>query len=121
MHEFVFLKRPESLSVSVELGIDKLGKLDNILNNSMTRDRTKMFLLTRYRKETGESSAININWHRLDRRDIPDKYKDIKINSLTMNLMALYKNPEIVSNIHFFKVIEVENLRRKRKIGSDES
>ena len=121
MHEFVFMKRPESLSVSAELGIDKLGKLDNILNMSMTRDRTKMFLLTRYRKETGESLAININWHRLDRRDIPDKYKDIKINSLTMNLMALYKNPEIVSNIHFFKVIEVENLRRKRKIGSDES
>ena len=120
MHEFVFLKRPESLSISAELGIDKLGNLDNILDDSMTRDRTKMFLLTRYRKETGESSAIMINWHRLDRRDIPDKYKDIKINSITMNLKALFKNPEIVYNIHFFKASEVENIRRKRKIGSDE-
>ena len=80
-----------------------------------------MFILTRYRKETGESSAIRINWFRIDRRDIPDKYKDIKINSFTMNLMALYKNPEIVSNIHFFKASEVEYFRRKRKIGSDES
>ena len=50
----------------------------------------------------GESNVLKINWNRLDRRDVPDKYKDIQINSKTMNLVAVYKNLEIVNNVHFF-------------------
>ena len=120
MHEFVFVSRPETLSVSSEFGLDKLDNLYEILDDSMTRKGTYKILLARYHEETGESNALKINWTRLDRRDVPDKYKDIQINSTTMNLVAVYKNPEIVNNIHFFKASESESVRRKRKIGSDQ-
>ena len=110
MHEFVFVSRPERLSVSSEFGLDKLDNLDEILDDSMTRKDTYKILLTRYREETGESNVLKINWNRLDRREVPDKYKNIQINSTTMNLVAVYKNPEIVSNLHFLRKLKIIGL-----------
>ena len=116
MHEFVFVKRPETFSISSESGLDKLDDLKDILDHSMTQKGLSYILLKRYREETGQSSALKINWNLLDRRNFPERYKDVKINSVSMKLNALFKNPEIINNIHFFKVCEDERPKRKRKI-----
>lgn len=116
MHKFIFVKRTSVLTKAMELGIDRLGDLNDILDNSMTFQSSYEFILKRYREETGLSSALRIKWDLLDRRDLPLKYHGIVINSDTINMKNIFKNPEIVNNIHFFK----NNQRRKRKYKSDD-
>lgn len=119
INDFVFLKRLEPFSMSSEFGMDILGNMDVILNQSWTKKEVNEILMNRYRTETGKSNALLINWDLVDRRAIPAKYDGIEFNSISLKLRALYKNPEIVDNIHFFKEGEiVKTAQRKRKFGA---
>ena len=119
MHKYVFKKRPKPFSMTMEFGLEKLGAMDDILDESMTYESTVKILLARYREETGESNACRIRWNRVDRRDIPAKYDGIEFNTMAMKLKKFYKNPDIVNNIHFYKPIDYVRLQRKRKFESD--
>lgn len=66
------------------------------------RKKAHLILLKRYREETGEPYATRIYWNKLDRRAIPDKYNDIKIDIASCSCKKIYRNPEIFDNIHFF-------------------
>ena len=114
--KFVFVKRidPES-----ELGAYRLKSSNLELDESMTYEETHNILVIRYREESGEKDAFRINWKLLDRRAIPARYKDLKISSRTLILRVIYKNPEIINNIHFLKAAEIETFGRKRKCESD--
>lgn len=116
IYKLVFVKRinPES-----ELAAYQLETSNIELDESMTYEETHDILVMRYREESGEKDAFRINWKLLDRRDIPAKYKDLKIYSRTLVLRVIYKNPEIINNIHFFKAAEIETFGRKRKCESD--
>ena len=115
MDKFIFKKRSKPFSMAMELGFDKLGNLDGILNKSMTYKSTMKTLLARYRVETGDLNAPRIRWNKVDRRDIPAKYDGVEISKTAMTLKKFYKNPEIVNNIHFYKIIDYVRLQRKRK------
>ena len=101
--ELIFVKRPFRFSLEQQLGMDRLPNLNGILVKEMTKPETNRILLERYRIESGEADAKHINWNLVDRRDIPAKYENIPINSFSMSLTKFFKNPEIVSNIHFFQ------------------
>ena len=81
----------------------------------MTYEGTYETLLNRFRQESGQSSAVKINWSLLDRRDIPAKYHGLVFQKFEMSLQSLYKNPEIVNNIHFFESNELKKVSHKRK------
>ena len=68
----------------------------------ITRRKAYFILLKRYREESGNYFATRIRWDRLDRRAIPAKYNDIKINHLGCTYKFVYRTPEIFDNIHFF-------------------
>ena len=112
IHKFVFVKRLEAVSRSSQLGIKQLGDLTDILEPSWTKQEVHDFILKRYRKETGYANSQKIIWNFLDRRDIPAKYDTIEINNLSMNSQKIYRNPEIISNVHFFNR---QGIKRKRK------
>ena len=116
IHTFVFEKLSATISKASQYGLDALGDLDDILIQSWTRDEIYRVLLERFREETGNPQAFKIDWHLLDRRLIPSRYDGIEINGITKQLSQVYKNPEIINNIHFFKSKEVEKPKRKRKI-----
>ena len=96
-----------NLADAVELGV------------SVTKKYVHDILLTRYREETGEANAFRIKWSELDRRDIPAKYKGAILDSNTIKLRSIFRNPEIIDNIHFYKPKGSENRQRKRKLESD--
>lgn len=112
IHRFVFVKRLEAISRSSQLGIKQLGDLSGILDPSWTKKEVHDFILKRYRKETGYANSQKIIWNFLDRRDIPAKYDTIEINNISMNSLKIYRNPEIISNVHFFNR---QGIKRKRK------
>ena len=58
-------------------------------------------LFERFKLETGQPSAAKIDWQMLDRRPIPKKYENVRLNSATVSNKLIYKNPEIIDNIHF--------------------
>ena len=116
MPTFVFVEQTENLPINPSKGIRQLGNLNDILDNSMTYEGTYEILLNRFRHETGQSGAVTINWSLLDRRDIPAKYDGLVFSKFNLSLQSLYKNPEIVSNIHFFNPNGLEKVSHKRKI-----
>ena len=121
MHKFIFVKRISVMTRATEHGIDRLGDLNGILDKNMSRKSTHKLILERFRQETGVPSANIIDWKLLDRRDFPVKYDGILINSYTICLRRIFKNPEILNNIHFFKAKKYENRQRKRKLASDDA
>lgn len=82
---------------------------------SVTKKYVHDILLARYREETGEANAFRIKWPELDRRDIPAKYKGIILDSNNIKLRSIFRNPEIIDNIHFYK----DNGKLKRKLEGD--
>lgn len=119
MDTFVFVKRAKKLPTESKAEIVNLNGLDNILDESMSKHRTHGILFERYRQESGDLDAQKINWRLLDRRNVPSKYDKVDINSRMIQFKTIYKNPEIVDNIHFIKAKKIEKLERKRKISDD--
>ena len=102
MGDFVFVKREIPFDYKTEYGISELGDLGNVLDHSMSQYSTDVFLLNRFREETGDFGAKRIDWSLLDLRAIPSRYNGCVINGKSIfQLSSFYKNPEIVYNIHF--------------------
>ena len=59
-------------------------------------------LFERFKLETGQPSASKIDWKMLNRSQIPKKYENVLLNSATVSNKLVYKNPEIIDNIHFY-------------------
>ena len=85
----------------------------------MTPKGVYEILLARYREETGEVNTPSIKWKKLDRRNIPAKYKDVKLDGDSIRTKIICKNPEIIDNIHFYGLKVSENRQRKRKLEDD--
>ena len=102
MGDFVFVKREIPFDYKTEYGIGELGDLGNVLDHSMSQYSTNVFLLNRFREETCNLEARRIDWSLLDRSDVPPRYDGCVINGKSIfQLSSFFKNPEIVSNIHF--------------------
>ena len=104
-------------SLDSKLGHNESMNLADVVVSgvSVTKKYVHDILLARYREETGEANAFRIKWSELDRRDIPAKYKRIILDSNNIKLRNIFRNPEIIDNIHFYK----DNGKLKRKLESD--
>lgn len=82
-------------------------RLDNLVfiyrgdNSSNLRENPAIDLLKRFRQESGYPLATRINWDMLNRDKLPEKYRNMNINSKTVLLNVNRRNPEIMENIHF--------------------
>ena len=72
-------------------------------------------LKQRYRIESKHTDAIRIDWTRLDRSKVPPKYDSVLINGKVMMLAKYFKCPEIVDNIHFHPLNDLELSRKTSK------
>ena len=86
---------------------------------SVTMKDVHKILLERYREETGEPNAPKIKWKKLDRSSIPAKYNEVILNGDSIRLTSIYRNPEIIDNIHFYRLKISEKRQRKRKLEDD--
>lgn len=94
--------------------------INDELNLNVKREDVFGDLLKRFRKESGRKTAICIDWKQLDRTEIPEKYKDITINSGTLLISRIFRNPEIVENIHFRPYTEEQLIKKKLMKHNDE-
>ena len=97
---------PAVTSVERMYGLDNLGDLSEILVKEWSFEASKALLLDRYRLETGLSYSPEINWDYLDRSEIPARYAGVVINSKSLECEKIYKNPEIIYNIHFLSQVK---------------
>ena len=72
-------------------------------------------LRQRYRVESKNTDAVRIDWTWLDRSKVPSKYDSVLINSSVMTLPKYFKCPEIVDNIHFHSLSDLELSRISSK------
>lgn len=120
MDDFIFVKREVPYNLKTEFGLNDLGDLKDVLDPSMSHTATNEFLIKRFREETGNLTAKRIDWSLLDRQDIPSRYDDCAINGTRMRLNTLYKNPEIVYNIHFSRKDKNSNCNERESHMDDE-
>ena len=71
------------------------------LRNDYFKDDMMEMISERFKLETGQPSEAKIDWRLLDRSQI-QKYNNVPLNSATVNNKLVYKNPEIIDNIHFY-------------------
>lgn len=116
-----FVKRNEIFSTADEFGINRFDGIDFPQDDSMDLDSSMLMIFNRFKKESGWSEASKIDWKILDRSQLPSKYDSLEINSITMKLVKLHRNPEIVHNIHFHRYeddvlrLKTPNALRRRK------
>lgn len=125
LNNFRFIRREKPLALEIKSRSieNSVGKFPQV--NSMTFHSSMKVILNRFGKESGWPQASIINWHLLDRSQIPSKYDQVIINGNTMKLSKVFKNPEIVDNIHFHKYTKkqldmklVYEQRRRQGSGS---
>ena len=68
---------------------------------SLTYEVFKKIVAERFRAECGYTYGKNINWMLLNKRSIPLKYNEVPLNSRTIRSPLIYRNREILDNIHF--------------------
>ena len=84
--------------------LEKMECLKNVVLKYENYKKEMMaILLARYKKESNQPDAKRIKWNLLDRRNIPAKYKDVPLSGVTVTHQLIFKNPEIIDNIHFHK------------------
>ena len=81
----------------------------NCLKSATLRDdynlsTTRSLIFDRFKEESGKVDAKKIDWRYLDRRQVPEKYDNVPLNGASTSQMLVYKNPEIIDNIHFYKI-----------------
>ena len=74
-----------------------------VLKKENYKKEMMAMLLARYKKESNQPDAKRIKWNLLDRRNVPTKYNDVPLNGVTVTHRLIFKNPEIIDNIHFYK------------------
>ena len=67
-----------------------------------------------FRIETNDSTASNINWSKIDRNRLPEKYRTTAITSKTLQQLELYKDQDFMANVHFKNFTEFYS-KSKRK------
>ena len=95
MNEFKFVPMPITYEAEME------NEFGVVLEKHWTKIIVFLFILDRFRLETGDPDAACVRWDLLDRSQIPSKYDRFEINHYTMRETRFFKNPEIVHNIHF--------------------
>ena len=85
----------------------KLEKMECLKNVVLKKENFKKemmaILLARYKMESDQPYAKQIRMNLLDRRNIPAKYNDVTLNSASVSHQLIFKNPEIIDNIHFYR------------------
>ena len=113
---FKFRVRKHVLDITKQLGLDKLECLKNAsLNKSLTYELAVLYILERFKKESEQPTATRIDWRLLDRRCIPDIYREVPVNSFTIRSPYVYHNSDIIYNIHFYPVSKKDSVVLKRK------
>lgn len=86
---------------------DSSASIDTPPFISLTRTDVHSKLLQKYQHDTGDVDAIEIKWNYVDVSNIPEKYskaKKIIANSMLLDFTSLYRNKEIIENIHFKQI-----------------
>ena len=97
-----FQLRDQYLTICMQFGFDKMKCLTEAeLDFSLTNDIVDKLLYLRFKVETEQPNATRLNWKLLDRSSIPDKYNEVPLNFLTIQSPLIYRNREIIDNIHF--------------------
>ena len=73
-----------------------------VLNEEYKLKLVRDLLFDRFKEESGRPYSKKIDWLLLNRSQIPKKYENVPLNSKSLRYESIYKNPEIVDNIHFF-------------------
>ena len=68
-----------------------------------SKDAIMKDLLIKFKMESGQTYATEIDWALLDRSRVPAKYDEVSLNEITVSSHLIYKNFEIIRNIHFRK------------------
>ena len=91
-----------SLHLTEELCLEKIKCLVEAENDaSLTYESFKKIVTERFKAECGHINGKYINWMLLNRRSIPEKYNEVPLNSRTIQSPLIYRNREILDNIHF--------------------
>lgn len=97
-----FHSKEMPLHVSQEFCLDQIKCLVEAKNDtSLTYMAFKKIVAERFKSECGFINDVCLNWKLLNRRSIPEKYKDVPLNSKTIQSPLIYRNREILDNIHF--------------------
>ena len=101
---FYFIPRETVESVYQIIGLDKMDCLTTaVVDANLSYRSVYKSILERFKAETGRFNVKRVNWKYLDRSRIPEKYDQVPMNSKTIASQLVFKNPEIVNNIHFFR------------------
>ena len=113
---FKFRVRKQVLDIIKQLGLDDLECLKNAsLNKSLTYELAVLYILERFKEESEQPTATRIDWRLLDRRCIPDIYREVPVNSFTIRSPYVYHNSDIIYNIHFYPVLKKDSVVPNRK------
>ena len=111
-----FRVRKQALDITKQLGLDELECLKNAsLNKSLTYELAVLYILERFKEESEQPTATRIDWRLLDRRCMPDTYREVPVNSFTIRSPYVYHNSDIIYNIHFYPVSMKDSGVLKRK------
>lgn len=77
-------------------------------------DRAFEKVLETFRTDSGNLFATEINWRRIDKSKLPEKYTNALITTDLFYQMGYYKDPEFMDNVHFQKYSKWY-VRTKRK------
>ena len=118
LDKFKFVKRESKKSALDQYGLaTEAHSNPNIMKSEWTHSFVLERILQRYREESGDLDALNVRWKHLDRSSIPSMYRDVIINTVSMSTPILFKNADIVDNIHFFRgqISKSAILKRKKR------
>jgi len=101
MNCFVFVLMKKKMTRGQD-GLIILDSIQNIqLDDTLSRNASHDMLLERFISETNQNKAKCIDWSLLDRSAIHEKYDQVPLNCFTTLWIKVYKNHEIIDNIHF--------------------
>ena len=74
-------------------------------------------ILETFRYESGDLGATDVNWLRIDRYRLPEKYKNPPITTESFYKQGYCEDQDFIDNLHFEKYskLYVYKLRSKRK------
>ena len=115
LRNFKFIQIPR-FTTKKQFGADAFD-LDFDYDPNFKKSEVFEKLLQKYRTESKNTDAIRIDWKQLDRSQIPPKYDSVPINGRVMTLEKYFRCPEIVDNIHFYPLSDLELLRKSLNRG----
>ena len=71
------------------------------LDKSLRYDAVMKMVHKRFRIESGHPEASRADWRLLDKSRLPEKYRQVPLNSHSIKSSLILFNREIIDNIHF--------------------